>query len=328
MTNQLTTIEQSGGQPLNLSGAIDDGRIDRNPAAVYLAGLSPSSRRVMQNALDTIAQMATNSDQAAALTFPWHELRFQHTAAIRAALAERYAHSTANRMLSAMRGTLKAAWKLGQMTAEDYHAAASVDNVKGQTVPAGRHIPSGEVVSLLDTCDQTEAGIRDAAIIALLYGAGLRRAELVGLDLADYDPGDGTLKVSGKGNKQRFIHVVNGAAAALADWLTVRGDAPGALFLGTGNRQSGGRLTDQAIYKMLQRRAEAAGVESLTPHDFRRTFVGELLDRGADISTVQQLAGHADVTTTARYDRRGEAAKRKAAELLHVPYTSRTLQPG
>jgi site-specific recombinase XerD len=158
-----------------------------------------------------------------------------------------------------------------------------------------------------------------------LYAGGLRRAELVGLDLADYDQAAGTLKVKGKGSKTRLMPVVNGAAAALADWLAVRGDAAGALFLGTGNRQRGGRLTTQAIYNTLVKRAAAAGIKPVSPHDMRRSFVGELLDRGADISTVQRLAGHANVTTTARYDRRGEATKRKAAELLHVPYTRRTL---
>jgi len=103
--------------------------------------------------------------------------------------------------------------------------------------------------------------------------------------------------VRGKGNRQRAVPVGN-AAPALADWLAIRGEEAGPLFWGLGNRNRRSRLTDQAIYKMLRKRARMAGVSRLSPHDFRRTFVGDLLDAGADIVTVQKMAGHASPATT------------------------------
>ena len=306
-------------------------RLDLNPAAVYLAGLAPSSRDTMRRALDIVARIL-GGDAADYLAVPWARLRFQHTAAIRAQLATRYSHTTANRILSAVRGVLKAAWKLGQMSAEEYHTAAGVDRVMGETVPAGRSVASGELAALLNTCRQDVAGIRDAAIIAVLYACGLRRAELVDLDLTHYErqssaaTGDGgRLLVHGKRNKQRYVPLVDGAARALADWLAVRGDAAGPLFHVVGNRNRGGRMTTQAVYAMLKARATAAGIPTMSPHDLRRTFVSDLLDAGADIVTVQKLAGHSSVETTARYDRRDEKAKAAAVARLYVPYHRRAL---
>ena len=296
--------------------------LSEHPVAVYLAGLSAGSRRTMESALDKVAQLGLGNPNATAWDLPWERLRFQHTTAIRSALQEQYAHTTANRILSALRGVLKAAWKLGLMSAEDYQKAASVESVRGETVPAGRALSAGELAGLLETCEADPVGIRDAAILSLLYGCGLRRAELVLLDLDHYIKEESELIVRGKGNKQRTVPLGH-ASPALADWLAVRGEQKGPIFWGLGNRNRGKRLTDQAIYDMLQKRAKLAGVNNLSPHDFRRTFVGDLLDAGADIATVQRMAGHASPATTSRYDRRGKRAQHKAASLLHVPYRRR-----
>jgi integrase len=82
-------------------------------------------------------------------------------------------------------------------------------------------------------------------------------------------------------------------------------------------------MSEQGVLKALRRRGEQAGVEEFSPHDLRRTFISNLLDAGADIVTVSQLAGHASPSTTSRYDRRGEEAKKRAIDLLNVPYSGR-----
>ncbi len=202
-----------------------------NPAAVYISGLSKGSRRSQRQALNTIAGLLTNG-KANALTCLWEQVRYQHSAVIRSILQETYKPSTANKMLSALRQVLKEAWKLGWMSAEDYHRAASIENVKGQTLPAGRDIDAGELGALMEACrrDTAPTGIRDGAMIALLYIVGIRRAELVGLEIKDYEPESNRLVVRGKGNKERLVYVTSGAIDALADWLQLRGDDLGALF--------------------------------------------------------------------------------------------------
>ncbi len=81
-----------------------------------------------------------------------------------------------------------------------------------------------------------------------------------------------------------------------------------------------GRMSSQAVFMMLRRRAEQAEIRAFSPHDLRRSFVSHLLGAGADISLIAKMAGHASVSTTARYDRRGEIEKAKASQLLHLPY--------
>ena len=295
-----------------------------NPARVYIASLeSAASRRAVTRALTVIVEIA--APDADLDTFPWAMLRYQHTQAIRARLAEQYDAATVNLSLSALRQTLKNAWQLGQMTAEEYMTAANVRNVKGEKpdAAAGRALSLGEIMALVAACqDGTPTGARDAAILAISYSCGLRRAEIVGLDMEDYNRAEGVFTVRGKRNKTRTVPIQNGARAAVEDWLAARGDHAGALFVGIrrGQHLTDKRMTAQAIYHIFSERAAQAGVSEFSPHDLRRTFAGDLLDAGADIVTVQKMMGHANVTTTARYDRRGERAKQEAARKLHFPY--------
>jgi len=231
-------------------------------------------------------------------------------------------------MLSALRGVAKQAWLLGLIEADQYFRINEIGNVRGSTLPAGRALAGGELNALMQACinDLTPAGFRDAAIIAVMAVAGPRRNELVNLDLNDYDPESGALKIlHAKGNKQRIVYLDNGAAEALADWLTLRGSQPGALFvpITKAGKLTYKHLTDQAIYNMLIKRANQAGVSQFTPHDLRRTCITDLLEAKVDALIVAAIAGHASTDTTRKYDRRPEAAKQQAAKMLHISYTRR-----
>jgi integrase/recombinase XerD len=313
----------------------------QHPALVYLAQLSPGSRRTMRTALNTIAELLgvtavvqeTSSPRGrreveTLLYCDWASLRYQHTLALRSLLAERYKPATANKMLAALRRVLLEARRLGLMSPDDYARATDISAIKGSSLPPGRALSMGELTALMLVCsaDRNAAGPRDAALISLLSRGGLRRSEAVALDLGDYVPESGAITVrSGKGRKDRTTYLDGGAAAALADWLAVRGTADGPLLcpVNKAGTITIRRLSDQAVLGALQKRAKQATVKGFSPHDLRRTFISDLLDAGADIATVQRMAGHASPETTSRYDRRGEATKRRAASLLHLAYESR-----
>ena len=299
--------------------------LDRNPAAVYLRS-KPSAvgRRGLQRALNRAAEILTGGITNDALAVEWSEVGYQHVSALRADLIDDEAKpATINHMLSALRGVAREAWRLGLIDAERKERITDIQNVKASTLPAGRHVDVGEVRRLFEFCEDTPIGARDAAMLALLYGAGLRRSEAVALQITDYSAGAVTIR-SGKGRKARIVYAPAGGREAIEAWIARRGFWPGALLapVAKGGKVQHRAMSAAAVMQRLRFIAANAGVQPFSPHDLRRSFVGELLDAGADISSVQQLAGHADVSTTQRYDRRPEGAKRKAAELLQVPYTA------
>jgi integrase len=301
---------------------------EESPAAVYLRSLAPGSRPTMHSALRTILGLL--GAETDIWGFPWERLRFAHTSAVRAALAERYTPAQANKALSALRGVLKAAWRLGLMEDGDYLRAVDVGAVKGQSAPVGRALESDEIELLLKACaaDPGPAGLRDAAILAVGYGCGLRRGELAALDLADWDAREAALTVQrGKGNKARVVYLNSGGAAEVAEWIKVRGRREGALFqpINKGGRiLRQRRLSGPAVGDIVSRRAEQAGLEPLRAHDLRRSFCSSLLDAGVDLTTVQAMAGHSSPVVTSRYDRRRARVQREAAERLCWPRAERS----
>jgi site-specific recombinase XerC len=292
----------------------------RNPVVAYLATLASSSRVTMSRSLRLLAGMLSGAG-ADPLRLPWHELRHEHVAALRGALSDRFAPATANRHIAALRGVLKASWRLGLMDAEALARATDVPCVRGSTLPAGREITHGEIAALIRACDDSPRGRRDGAIIALGYGSGLRRAELAALDLDDVDLDEGAVRVDGKGSKQRLTYLASGGRELIERWLDVRGGDAGHLLhpVKKGGEIEHRSISAHGVYRALGALRRRAGLKSLSPHDLRRSWVSHLLEAGADIAVCQRLAGHSSPTTTARYDKRPEEAKRKASRLLHLP---------
>jgi integrase/recombinase XerD len=307
---------------------------DRHPVAVYLASHAPNSRHALRHALELAARLLTGG-RVTADGLPWHALRYQHMQALRTALLDAkrldgrpHAPAPANLALTAVRGVLREAAQLGLMTFEEEVRACRVKPIPGRRLPAGRMLSADELTRLFFVCgtDPRPAGARDAALLAVPTLCGPRRSELISLDLADYDATAGTLRVrSGKGNKERLLVGNPQMGQALAEWLEVREPRPGPLFLPLtkGGKLCWRRLTDKSVSWILQVRASQAAVRDFSPHDMRRTCISNLLDSGADLVTVAELAGHASVTTTAKYDRRGEAAKRAAMLRMSIPHVSR-----
>lgn len=302
---------------------------DANPCLTYLSSLlSPRSRETMRGSLRRVVTLVLMCEPSqlppgAETVFAWHQLRYQHVTAIKTRLMELFSPATVNRILSAVRGVLKECWRLGYIDAETYHRARDVANLRYQLVPTGRAIKPQELRALLLGCyEDGKRGIRDLAIIALLSTTGMRRAELSALDVRDFDEETGCVTIrKGKGAKQRTVYATNKTLGIMRAWLLVRGEADGALFVSIkkGDKVTGNRLPAPSVQEMVRKRSIAAGLPKTTAHDFRRSFISNMLDENVDMITVAKLTGHSDPRMLSRYDRRGERAKQDAQGKLDLP---------
>jgi integrase/recombinase XerD len=306
--------------PLSLEAA--EVGLAKQGAAAYLASLAQGSRRSMRGALELVARELGTIVELV----PWHRMRAAHVGALRSRFAARFAPATTNKILAALRGVARECSRLGLLEANELASLLGVRGVRGSRERRGRALAPHELRSLFASCgrDASPIGARDAALLALLYGCGLRRQEAAGLDVGDHRIEDGSILVRGKGNKERRLYLPSGAVDAVDRWRAQRGAEPGPLFFPVrkGGRARRSRMTEHGIALAIQSRARRAGVRRLSPHDLRRTLIGDLLDAGVDLAAVQAIAGHAQITTTAEYDRRGERIKQSAAHLVIVPFVA------
>ena len=206
------------------------------------------------------------------------------------------------RVLSSLRGLF------GYMMLTDQIEESPIDEIESPKI--GRHLPDvltvGEVDAVIEAIDPTTIlGVRNRAIIEMLYSCGLRVSELVELRFEDIDTEERLVRVVGKGDKQRFVPLGDMALQRLEAYMSYRVEmeasdrkSASVVFL---NRR-GQKLTRVMIFTMIRKAVAAAGIDkTVSPHSFRHSFATHLLVGGADIRQVQVLLGHSDITTTEIY---------------------------
>jgi len=206
------------------------------------------------------------------------------------------------RKLSAVRSFLRHAVRGGEMEVNP------AESIHAPRVP--RHLPRtltvDEVFNLLERIRNDDPGsLRDRALLELVYAAGLRVSELVSLDLDDLDMAGMTVRVLGKGGKERIVPFGRKAADSLRGWLDASqrlrrraGRDPEAVFLNA----HGGRLSARSVRRILDRRLREAAIHArISPHVLRHSFATHLLGAGADLRAIQELLGHSSLSTTQRY---------------------------
>ena len=206
---------------------------------------------------------------------------------------------TQARMLSALRSFF--GWMQLEGERED-NPAEHVDFPK-----IGRYLPAvlsvGEVDAIMESVDlSAPSGLRDRAILEVLYGCGLRVSELTSLRISDIFLGEGFVRVTGKGDKQRVVPIGESAEQAVRAYMEVRPEpqpkAEDILFLG----KSGNALSRVSIFNLVKKQAMIAGIhKEISPHTFRHSFATHLIENGADLRVVQEMLGHESILTTEIY---------------------------
>ncbi|KAB0515544.1 tyrosine recombinase XerC [Pseudomonas extremorientalis] len=295
----------------------------RNPLTLYLTRLAPSSqltmRYVLQDAADRLGFEDINLED-----IDWHLLQPEHVIALVAALREDgYAPNTSSLYVNAVRGVMNEAWRLNLISQEHLLRMRTVKAAPGTRLGQGRNLRRSLIREMMEVCadDPRPQGLRDAAVIGILYGSGMRKSESVNLDLAQINFEERSLRVIGKGNKELIKYAPDWAFAKLQAWLAFRreqlkeGEQDDSFLFNRirrGSHITRERITKHAIYYIARQRGEQVGVK-IMPHDFRRSFITRVIEEH-DLSIAQKLAHHTNIQTTASYDVRDDNERRRAVD--------------
>ena len=295
----------------------------RNPLTLYLTRLAPSSqltmRYVLQDAADRFGFEDINLED-----IDWHLLQPEHVIALVAALREDgYAPNTSSLYVNAVRGVMNEAWRMSLISQEHLLKMRTVKAAPGTRLSQGRNLRRTLIREMMDVCaaDPRPQGLRDAAVIGILYGSGMRKSESVNLDLAQINFDERSLRVIGKGNKELIKYAPGWAFAKLQAWLEFRreqlkeGEQDDSFLFNRirrGSHITRERITKHAIYYIARQRGQQVGVK-IMPHDFRRSFITRVIEEH-DLSIAQKLAHHTNIQTTANYDVRDDNERRRAVD--------------
>lgn len=311
-------------------------RMKGNPFFAYLA--TQGSTYSVINIRSRLNGYAKFMGASSAEVFDWGQLTYMSMLAYRKYLQNRSQMNpgkkdlkigSINTIMTALKGIAETCETMNVISADQAKAIRKIKQLRYYRIPAGRALSRDESEKLLsEPIANDMKGARDKAIIALMIGCGLRREEVGNLLFEKIDFDRNSITLIGKGNKQRSVFFTPPVKALLLNWIKYRGQKEGYLFgkISRGKRvlRLNSPLHPNSVYEIIKSYwAKASDAlsknnnttpEKISPHDLRRTFATRLIASGTDIVLVQHLMGHASVTTTAKYDRRGEDEMQKAMQ--------------
>jgi len=288
---------------------------ENNPAKVFANSLgSKKSTKVTLRVINSLCYEYNKTDHN---TFDWSAFNYVEMLKLRRIFIDKNLKtSTINSYISKLKSVSRESWRLHIIDTDTYMRIKDVQGVKGDSEMTGRALSPVELNKAVNYSANDIKGIRDSAVIAVGYGAGLRSFEIAQIELKDIS--GNKIVVYGKGRVVRNVYLPSFSLKALKRWLHIRGSKKGAVFssLTKSHRLLDTGISVRTVGDIIDTRCKNVGMERFTPHDLRRSFATNLLASGVDVFIVQRLMRHANINTTRIYDMRGEDAKMAAVEML------------